>query len=119
VKRFRFDDDVAFAPREKLLDGVTVAPLSRSISEGSPVQAAVFRVAPGGRIARHPATYAQILAVLDGSGKVSGAGGVDEQIAAGEAVFWPAGEEHDTKTDTGLTALIIEGDGLEPFSRQL
>jgi quercetin dioxygenase-like cupin family protein len=118
VKRFRFDDGVAFAPQEELLEGVTVAPLSRPISQGSPFQAAVFRLAPGGRIARHPATYPQILAVLDGSGEVSGAGDIDEQIAAGEAVFWPAGEEHETKTAAGLTALIIEGDGLEPFSHR-
>ena len=118
MKRFRFDDAVAFAPREELLEGVTVAPLSRPISQGSPIQAAVFRLAPGGRIARHPATYPQILAVLDGSGEVSGAGDIDEQIVAGEAVFWPAGEEHETKTAAGLTALIIEGDGLEPFSHR-
>ena len=115
MERLRFGPDVAFAPREELLDGVTVAPLSRSIFHGSPFQAAVFRVAPGGRIARHPATYPQILAVLDGSGNVSGASGVDEPIEAGEAIFWQAGEEHETKTADGLTALIIEGDGLEMF----
>jgi quercetin dioxygenase-like cupin family protein len=115
VQRFRFDSSVAFAPREELLDRVTVAPLSRSISAGAPFQAAVFRVAPGGRLARHPASYPQILAVLDGSGAVSGRSGVDEPIAAGEAVFWQAGEEHETKSEAGLTALIIEGDGLEPF----
>jgi quercetin dioxygenase-like cupin family protein len=119
LERFRFGSDVAFAPREELLDGVTVAPLSRSISHGSPVQTAVFRVAPGGRIARHPATYPQILAVLDGSGNVSGPSGVDEPIEAGEAVFWQAGEEHETKTTDGLTALIIEGDGLEMFQRPM
>ena len=115
MERFRFGSDIAFAPREELLDGVTVAPLSRSIFHGSPFQAAVFRVAPGGRIARHPASYPQVLAVLEGSGKVSGASGVDEPIEAGEAVFWQAGEEHETKTADGLTALIIEGDGLEMF----
>jgi quercetin dioxygenase-like cupin family protein len=115
VQRFRFDSGVAFAPREELLDRVTVAPLSRSIFAGAPFQAAVFRVAPGGRLARHPASYPQILAVLEGSGAVSGPSGVDEPIEAGEAVFWQAGEEHETKTEAGLTALIIEGDGLEPF----
>lgn len=117
MERFRFGPDAGFAPREQLLDGVTVAPLTRSISQGAPFQAAVFRVAPGGRIARHPATYPQILAVLDGSGQVSGAGGVDEPIGAGEAVYWESGEEHATKTAAGLTALIIEGDGLDPFQR--
>jgi quercetin dioxygenase-like cupin family protein len=98
VERFSFDPDVAFMPGEELLDGVTVAPLSQSILHGSPFQAAVFRVAPSGRIARHPATHPQILAVLDGSGEVSGASGVAEPIQAGEAVFWRAGEEHETKT---------------------
>jgi quercetin dioxygenase-like cupin family protein len=119
LERFRFGSDVAFAPREELLVGVTVAPLSRSIFHGSPFQAAVFRVAPGGRIARHPASFPQVLAVLDGSGNVSGASGVDEPIEAGEAVFWQAGEEHETKTADGLTALIIEGDGLEMFRRPM
>ena len=115
MERFRFGSDVAFAPREELLDGVTVAPLSRSIFQGSPFQAAVFRVAPGGRIVRHPASYPQVMAVLEGSGNVSGPSGADEQIDAGEAVFWQAGEEHETNTADGLTALIIEGDGLDMF----
>lgn len=115
MERFSFGSDVAFAPGEELLERVTVAPLSRSISQGSPFQAAVFRLAPGGRIARHPASVAQILAVLEGSGDVSGPSGVDEPIAAGEAVFWREGEEHETKTMGGLTALIIEGQGLVPF----
>jgi quercetin dioxygenase-like cupin family protein len=115
VERFRFDSEAAFAPREELLERVTVAPLTRSISAGAPFQAAVFRVASGGRIARHPASYPQILALLDGSGEVSGASGLRETIVAGEAVFWEAGEEHETTTVSGLTALLVEGEGLEPF----
>ena len=118
MERFSFDADVAFTPREELLDRVTIAPLSAPISERSPFQAAVFRFAPGGRITRHPAgSRPQILAVLEGSGEVSGASDVEEPIAAGEAVFWQAGEEHEMKSADGLTALIIEGDGLAPSSR--
>jgi quercetin dioxygenase-like cupin family protein len=118
VERFSFDADVAFTPRDELLERVTIAPLSPPISERSPFQAAVFRFAPGGRIARHPAgSRPQILAVLEGSGEVSGASGVEEPIAAGEAVFVQAGEEHELKSADGLTALIIEGDGLEMFRR--
>jgi hypothetical protein len=55
--------------------------------------------------------------VLEGAGWVSGADGTIEPIAAGEAVFWAAGEEHETRTDEGLTALILEGDGVQPFAR--
>ena len=46
---------------------------------------------------------------------VSGADGVDEPIVAGEAVFWQAGEEHETTSKDGLTALIIEGGDLDMF----
>ena len=115
MERFSFASDVGFVPQGDLLERVTVAPLTPSIFEGSPIQAAVFRVAPGGRIARHPATLPQILAVLEGSGEVSGEDGIAEPIAAGEAVFWSQGEEHETRSASGLTALIIEGEQVERF----
>ena len=115
MERFTFASEVAIVPRGDLLEGVTVAPLTPSIFEGSPIQAAIFRFAPGGRLARHPATLPQILAVLEGSGEVSGEDGVAEPIAAGEAVFWSQGEEHETRSASGLTALIIEGEQVERF----
>jgi quercetin dioxygenase-like cupin family protein len=118
LERLRFGADVAFTPREDLLHGVTVAPLTAPLAVGGPVQAAIFRLAPGGRIARHPATVPQILAVLEGAGRVSGADGAFHPIAAGEAVFWSAGEEHETETDGGFTALVLEADGLQAFRRQ-
>ena len=115
MERFSFASDVGFVPQGDLLERVSVAPLTPSIFEGSPIQAAVFRVAPGGRIARHPASVPQILAVLEGSGEVSGADGVAEPIAAGEAAFWSQGEEHETTSAPGLTALVIEGEQVERF----
>ena len=66
MERFAFGADAAFAPREEALVDVTVAPLTGSIFRGAPFQAAIFRIAPGGRIARHPAMVPQILAVLEG-----------------------------------------------------
>ena len=117
MERLAFGADSAFSPAEELLDGVTLAPLTGSIFAGAPFQAAIFRIAPGGRIARHPASIPQILAVLEGAGEVSGADGIAEPIGAGEAVFWRAGEEHETTSASGLTALILEGDGLEPYRR--
>ena len=115
MERFSFGDDVAFVPRGDLLDGVTVAPLTQPSEEGALVKAAIFRFEPGGRLRRHPAGFPQILAVLEGSGEVSGANGVDEPIGAGEAVFLHEGEEHEMKSETGLTALIIEGEQVDRF----
>lgn len=116
VERFSFASEVAFVPRGDLLDRVTVAPLTAPFEDGQLVQAAIFRFEPGGRLRRHPAgTFPQILAVLDGSGEVSGADGVDEPIEAGEAVFLHEGEEHGMRSADGLTALIIEGESLDRF----
>jgi quercetin dioxygenase-like cupin family protein len=115
VERFSFASDVAFVPRGDLLEHVTVAPLTPSIFEGSVIQAAIFRVAPGGGLRRHPATCPQILAVLEGSGMVSGRDGIEEPIVAGEAVFWHEGEEHETRSTNGFTALIIEGQNLDRY----
>ena len=116
MERFSFASEVAFVPRGDLLDRVTVAPLTQPFEEGSPVQAAIFRVEPGGRLRRHPAgPLPQIFAVLEGSGEVSGEDGVDEPIEAGEAVFWHGGEVHETRSAGGLTALIIEGENLDRF----
>ena len=104
-------------PRGDLLDRVTVAPLTPPLSDGAPIQAAIFRFAPGGGLLRHAATYPQILAVLDGAGIVSGADGIEGPITAGEAVFWHEGEEHETKSAQGLTALILEGETLDRFRK--
>jgi hypothetical protein len=59
-----------------------------------------------------------MLAVLDGSGEVSGADGVGEPITAGEAVFRSQGEEHEMKSAVGLTALIIEGEHVDRFRKR-
>ena len=115
MERFSFAPEAAFLPRGDLLDHVSMAPLTQPFEEGALVGAAIFRFQPGGRIRRHPGTYPQIIAVVEGSGEVSGANGVDEPIGAGEAVFLHEGEDHEMKSETGLTALIIEGESLDRF----
>ncbi len=115
MERFRFSSEAAFVPRGDLLDRVTIAPLTSPFEEGSPMQAAIFRFAPGGRLVRHPTTLPEVFAVLEGSGEVSGADGVVEPIAAGEAVFWHTGEEQEMTSVAGLTVLIIQGENLDRF----
>lgn len=110
MERFGFGPADAFTPRDERLENVTISPLT---APGA-AQAAIFRLGPGGRIARHPAAVPQVLAVLDGAGLVSGADGAFRPIGPGEAVFWAVGEEHETVSDHGLTALILEAAGLRP-----
>src|SRR5690242_1095668 len=84
--------------------GVTFCPLTRAGQGG----AAVMHVAAGGEVGRHPATVDQLFVVVAGRGRVCGQDGVWTPIAAGEAAFWTAGEEHTTQADEPLVAVLVE-----------
>src|SRR5258708_37087122 len=71
---------------------------------------------PGGVLCRHPAGTRQLLLVVAVEGWVS-AGGDRRPITVGQAAYWEPGEEHETTTDGGLTAFILESDTLEPTQR--
>ena len=66
------------------------------------------RLDPGGRIARHPTVGWQTFVMLDGEGQVSGGDGENVVVRAGDVVLWEPGELHETTTDHGLSAVIVE-----------
>ena len=67
-------------------------------------------LAPGGVIGRHPAVGRQLLVVLSGGAQVCGADGVVRHLSPGQAAVWEPGEQHETRSPSGLSALIVEGD---------
>lgn len=67
----------------------------------------------GGEIPAHEAVVDQLCLVLEGEGWAQD-GGVRTAVAAGEALFWRAGEPQALGSDGGLAALVLEGQGLEP-----
>lgn len=93
---------------------MTIAPLTAPMSLGGSAQTAVFRIGAGGGIHRHPASVPQIVAVLEGSGEVSGGDGRFHAVGPGAAVYFSMGEEHETRTAEGMVVLIIEGSDLAP-----
>lgn len=84
--------------------GLTAQALVRSDS----VAVTVLRVAAGGEIGRHPAVGDQLFTVVSGRGAVQGGDGVWHDIGAGQAAVWRAGEEHVTRADEDIVALVIE-----------
>jgi quercetin dioxygenase-like cupin family protein len=68
----------------------------------------VIEIGAGGTVGRHPAASRQLFAVLRGSGWVAGRDGTREPIAQGEVVLWEEGEEHESGSYDGLTALVLE-----------
>jgi quercetin dioxygenase-like cupin family protein len=73
----------------------------------------VIEIAAGGRVGRHPAATRQLFVVVRGRGWVSGADGERRAITAGEAVLWDPGEEHESGSDDGMTALVVEAESID------
>ncbi|GAC1632862.1 MAG: hypothetical protein NVS4B2_18020 [Chloroflexota bacterium] len=73
---------------------------------------ACMRLEPGGSVGYHPTATYQLFAVVEGAGWVR-AGDADRvSLTVGEAAFWDPGEGHEAGTETGMTAIVVEGDVL-------
>jgi mannose-6-phosphate isomerase-like protein (cupin superfamily) len=102
---------VALAGEREIDRFESVAALVRRVAAEAHV--AVIAIGAGGTVGRHPAAAQQLFVVVRGSGWVAGGDGRREPITAGEAVLWDAGEDHQSGTDEGLAALVVEADSLE------
>jgi hypothetical protein len=67
-------------------------------------------------IGHHQAVVPQLLLVVGGEGFVRGEDDAIYLIKAGEAAFWIKDKYHETSTKTGLTAIVIESEELDPAS---
>ena len=70
---------------------------------------ATVHLGGGGLIGRHPTASMQLLVVLTGDATVSGEDGRAVTIGPGNAALWQLDEDHETRTASGLVALVIEG----------
>jgi quercetin dioxygenase-like cupin family protein len=113
MRLFRFDaalgrEIAQFGSRNAVIVGI-------QRSEGA-FQLGCLHLGAGGVLGRHPAGTRQLLLVVAGEGWVS-AGGERRPITVGQAAYWEPGEEHETTTESSLTALILESDTLDPTQR--
>lgn len=111
MKRYRIDEQSA-RPIGDYGSSFRLLHLLRGESAGARVDFAFLGA--GDFIARHPAGRPQLFCVIAGSGFVSGNDEIEHPISAGEAAFWSPGEHHLTRTETGLTAVIIQATELKP-----
>ena len=77
-------------------------------------QLGCMHIGPGGLVGRHRAAGPQLFLVVQGTGWVSGEEGIRVPIATGRAAFWSDGEWHESGSDTGLDAFVLEADTLDP-----
>lgn len=68
-----------------------------------------MHVDAGGIVGYHQASVSQLFAVVAGEGVVKGKEDKEYRVKAGYAAYWEEGEWHETRTEAGLTAIVIEG----------
>ena len=111
MRRFSFERRVGTELSDHGSSAVTWVPVVR---QANPDYAGVdvMHVGPGGLLGRHPAGRPQLFLVAAGSGWVATGDGQRELVAAGDAVLWEPGEVHESGSDEGMVAAIIQLGGL-------
>lgn len=106
MRIFRFDQEVS-RPVSEFGSRFRMGPLTGRESQ---VWVQIMHLTPGGLVGRHRAAARQLIAVVAGSGWATGAEGGRRDLKAGYAALWEPGEEHEAGSESGLTAVSIEGD---------
>lgn len=88
--------------------------ISRIVKPGEDVHIAAMNITAGGVVGYHQATTRQLFIVVQGAGWVRGAEAEHTPIGVGRAAYWQAGEWHESGSESGMVAIVIEGDTLEP-----
>ena len=119
MRLFRFDSEVGRPLTAFGSADVRLAPVARVGASGDDrVQIGCMHIAPGGHIGAHPAVGPQLFLVVAGEGWVRGAAGGSlgprRRIVAGQAVFWEPGEQHESGSERGMMAVVVEGANLDP-----
>jgi len=72
-----------------------------------------IRIDAGGVLGNHQAVTNQLFIVVSGDGWIQVQGSSRVNVTAGQGAFWQAGEWHESGTDSGLMALVVESDALD------
>ena len=78
------------------------------------LQVGCMHIPAGGRVGYHQAVTPQLFLVVAGEGWVRGNTEARRPVHAFEAAFWQGGEWHESGSETGMTAVVIEGEGVNP-----
>jgi quercetin dioxygenase-like cupin family protein len=106
MKSYRFDAATG-RPRSEHGSSFRLSPLT---DPDGRARAACFHFEPGDRVGRHEADIRQLFCVVAGEGWAAGPDGARVPIGTGEAALFEPGEDHEAGTDTGMTAIVLEGD---------
>lgn len=110
MKLFRFDAGVG---REIEAFGSVHLTMSGILRLNGEAHVGCMHIGAGGVVGYHQATLPQLFLVVQGMGWVRGAEERRVQVSAGQAAWWEAGEWHESGSDDGMVAIVIEGDHVD------
>jgi quercetin dioxygenase-like cupin family protein len=113
VRLFRFDPPVAHPITQWESRNVAVGRGVR-IESGEWIQVSCFHFEADGCLGFHPSVGPQLMMVVAGDGWVRGNKETRTPIRTGQAAFWKAGEWHESGSEQGMTAVVVDGDGVDP-----
>jgi hypothetical protein len=108
----------AFEPTREITrfdsNGATIGGVARA---SGTVRVSLLQLAADGFVGAHPAACPQLFLVVAGSGWATSGDERRSTLAAGEAALWEVDEIHESGSERGLTAVIVEADAIEPLAR--
>jgi quercetin dioxygenase-like cupin family protein len=111
MKLFRFDVGVG-QPIDNF--GSVNVVFSRIARPSAEARVSCMHLGAHGKVGDHQAATPQLFLVVQGEGWVCGAARDRIPITAGTAAFWEKDEWHASGTETGMAAIVIESEILDP-----
>ncbi|WP_252503808.1 cupin domain-containing protein [Sporosarcina sp. Marseille-Q4943] len=78
-----------------------------------PSHVGIMDLPKNGLVGYHEASVPQMVIILEGEGWVRTGNEEKVKVSAGDVVLWGKGEGHETTTENGMKAIIIESEGLD------
>lgn len=111
MKIYRFDATVG--QKIDVFDSVNFV-LSKVAHLTAETRVSCAYLGADGKIGYHQAVVDQLLLIVRGEGWVRGEAEERIPVTVGHAVYWQQGEWHETTTDAGVMAMVIESEALNP-----
>ncbi|MGZ9587161.1 cupin domain-containing protein [Paenibacillus marinisediminis] len=114
MKLFRFDEDAGKSITAYNSSNLIMSKILFN-EEGTLIyHVGCMHIGAGGSVGRHPASTDQLFLVVSGEGWVQAMENPPVPISSGYAAFWEQGEWHESGSESGMTVIVIEGNGIKP-----
>jgi quercetin dioxygenase-like cupin family protein len=110
MKFFRFEKEVGSPIKQFDSQEAHYIKVLRSKQENN---VGFIQIDVGGVVGNHQATMQQLFIVVQGEGWVTGTDRERISIKSGEGVMWDKGEWHESGSENGLLALVVEAKTLD------